>query len=146
MLRSKIQKKIDLALTAICDVYNVSQKDVLNPSRRKQPIPDARRMLIHYAHYQLKIKHYHMKKYIPPISHATSIYHCNKLDVYLKVEKDTRDRYMIFRKKAGQFDDMLYELNIKKEEIKELNKEINHLIKELIKKNNHAEGLRGNNI
>jgi chromosomal replication initiation ATPase DnaA len=127
---SKItQRKVDKAVDAVCEVYNVAKKQVLNVSCRRRPIPDARRMLVYYMHNQLHIRHYHIQNYIKSVCHATSIYHCKKLDWYLKTEKDTKNLYMLLRKKAGEFNDRLEELKIKKQELLEMQREVKRLIK-----------------
>lgn len=125
------KKKIDLAIDAICEIYNVEKRYVLNTSYRKKPVPDARRMLIHYMHNHLDIRHYHIKNYIKCVCHATSIYHCKKLDGYLNVEPQTRNRYLLFRKMAGEFDDKLVELEFKREEIEKMRQEVEELLKEI---------------
>lgn len=134
MLHSKIiHKKVDKAIDAVCDVYNVKKEHVLNVSCRPRPIPDARRMLVHYMHNHLLIKHYHIKEFFNNMHHATSIYHCNKLDWYLKTERDTRNKYLQFREKAGEFDDRLEQLEIKKQEVLEMQREIKKLMKQIKK-------------
>ena len=130
------KRKIILALEAVCELYNVTKKQVLNPSSRKKPIPDARRMLIHYMVNHLSIKHYHIKQYLNRICHATSIYHCKKFDGFLNLEPQTRSRYMLFRKMAGEFDDKLIELELKRDEIERMRQEVEDILQEINTENN----------
>lgn len=130
------KRKIAMAIDDICELYDVEKRHVLNPSSRKKPIPDARRMLIHYMVNQLEIKHYHIKDYLTRICHATSIYHCKKFDGYLEHEPQTRTRYLLFRKMAGEFNDKLLELEIKKDEIEKMQQEVQDILNELNQKDN----------
>ncbi len=125
------KRRIALAIDALCQVYIVKESELLNTSYRKKPVPDARRMLIHYMHNQLGIRHFHIQHYINSISHATSIYHCNKFDVYLRVESQTRHRYLLFRKMAGEFDDRLLELQIRQDELESMRQEVEDILKEI---------------
>jgi hypothetical protein len=125
------RKKVDLALKAICTLYDVQIKDVLNTRYRKKPLPDARRMLVHYMFNQLRIPHYHMKRYINGICHATSIYHCKILDGYLDIEPQTKRLYLQFRDMAGEFDDDLLKIDTMKMELNKLTKDLNKIIKKI---------------
>jgi hypothetical protein len=131
------KKKVNKAIEAVCEVYGVKKAHVLNVRCRPRPIPDARRMLVHYMHNHLYIRHYHMKNFINNLCHSTSIYHCKKLDWFLKTEKDTKNKYLQFRERAGEFNDRLKVLEIKKQELSEMQKEVRDLIKHTakIKKN-----------
>tara|TARA_R100000781_G_scaffold27715_4_gene20603 strand:+ start:1090 stop:1539 length:450 start_codon:yes stop_codon:yes gene_type:complete len=126
-------KKVDRAIEAVCQVYGVQRNHVLNVRCRPRPIPDARRMLVHYMHNHLYIKHYHMKDFIDNLCHSTSIYHCRKLDFFLQREKDTKRKYLKFREEAGEFNDKLEQLEIKKQEIVEMQKEVKELLKKIKK-------------
>ena len=130
------KRKIAMAIDAICELYDVEKRHVLNPSSRKKPIPDARRMLIHYMVNHLNIRHYHIKQYLNRICHATSIYHCKKFDGYLDLEPQTRTRYLLFRNMAGEFDNRLIELELKRDELERMRQEVEDIIKEINIENN----------
>ena len=130
MPHSKINlNKFKLALDAVSELYGVKKQSVVNTKCRKKPVPDARRMLVYYMYNHLKITHNHMQDYIDNLCHATSIYHCKKLEGYLDNERDTRLKYLLFRDKTGEFKNKLLELEVKKDELKKLQREVRKISK-----------------
>lgn len=65
---------------------------------RSANINEARRFLIFYLYTECKIKHLHMKKYIPALqNHATSIHHFRKMSDLMEMEVNTRNLYDEFK-------------------------------------------------
>ena len=87
---------ISRALVQLSLMFDIDIKDITEMRSRKGDIMDARRFLIYYLHNNKKVKHYHMKKYIKGIHHATSIYHC-------KVIVNLFDTDEIYRRKYFEF-------------------------------------------
>lgn len=75
-------------------MYGLDPKEITQMKGRKAELVEARRMFIYYLNKQKGIKHYHMKKYIDGIHHATSIYHCKTFENQLPIYDDLMIKYI----------------------------------------------------
>lgn len=81
----------------ISGLYNISEIDFVSLRSRQQNIVEARRLYVYFLNKFRGIKHLHMKDYVYGMHHATSIYHCKKLEDLLESkDKKATARFVEF--------------------------------------------------
>tara|TARA_Y100001973_G_C5161420_1_gene313720 strand:- start:207 stop:596 length:390 start_codon:yes stop_codon:yes gene_type:complete len=74
-----------------CEAYEFTQM-----KKRNKNIVNARRFFIYYLWKYLGVSHLKMKNYIHGVNHATSIYHCRKLEQEVDLYKEIRKKFITF--------------------------------------------------
>ena len=69
---------------------------LLSLHKRNKNIVNARRFFIYYLWKYLGVSHLKMKNYIHGVNHATSIYHCRKLEQEIELYKEIRKKFITF--------------------------------------------------
>ena len=93
------------ARLVLCTLFDIKQIDILVMDRRDGNKCIARRFYMYYLWRCKKIKHYHMKKFVFGIHHASSIHHCKVMENDLYLSNLNIKRYKKIRK---QFITFLY--------------------------------------
>ena len=81
-------------LNQLSIMYNLNPNEIIQMNGRQKDLVEARRMYIYYLNKQKGIPHNHMKKYIDGMHHATSIYHCKKLEEQFPIYNDLIIKYI----------------------------------------------------
>ena len=81
-------------LNQLAIMFKVSPNDIIEMNGRKEELVAARRFYVYYLNKHKNIPHNQIKKYIKGMCHATSIYHCRKLEDYFKIYEDVKVEYI----------------------------------------------------
>jgi hypothetical protein len=93
-----MEKSIQIAKSVLGNMFKIETIHFEKHLSRSANINEARRFLIFYLYTECKIKHLHMKKYIPALqNHATSIHHFRKMSDLMEMEVNTRNLYDEFK-------------------------------------------------
>jgi len=134
-----IDKLIDTSSRVLAEIYNIPEQEIRTVGKRTKEIMEARRMFMFYLNRHLEIKHAHMKKYIKGINHATSIHHCNKMEFLISMKE--KESYKIYDKQYSEFKKRMKEHDTlnrvmieKKEQMIQLQAELNTYFKEHVER------------
>jgi len=122
-------KIINHALNVCCDIYGANKFNLINNVNRKGSTIKAKRMFIYYLYHYMEINHMGMKKYFKNINHATSIHHVHKFDFEFNKYAEIKEDFENFLKEMKGFSNYGVGFYEKRNKIKKLLKEINHLKK-----------------
>ena len=115
----------------LADMFKIGIRHFDKHFSRKVKIIEARRFLIYFLRDELGITYNEIVKYCPAITnHATAIHHYKRLKELIVVERSTRSRYRLFRKRVVDDPTNLIENQII--EMIENRKQINNLKKLLL--------------
>ena len=89
----------------LCTMFNLKQLDLLVMDSRAGNKCIARRFYIYYLWRFKNVKHYHMKRFIFGIHHASCIHHCKVMENDLYLSNLNISKYKTIRK---QFITFLY--------------------------------------
>lgn len=89
-------ERMEIAKYVISKIWKCEALEFTQMKKRKRNIINARRFFIYYLWKYLDVKHMKMKNYIHGVDHATSIYHCRKLEQEIEIYRDIRKKFITF--------------------------------------------------
>ena len=89
-------ERMEAAKYVISKIWDCEALEFTQMKKRNSNIINARMFFIYYLWKYLEVPHIKMKNYIHGMHHATSIYHCRKLEQELDLYKDIRKKFITF--------------------------------------------------
>lgn len=95
-------ERVEVAKYVISKMWDCNESQFTLMKKRKTNIVFARRFFIYYLWKHCNVTHNRMKWHIYGMNHATSIYHCRKLEEEMEIYKNIQKRWITFLYYADQ--------------------------------------------
>ena len=89
-------ERVEVAKYVISKMWDCNESQFTLMKKRKTNIVFARRFFIYYLWKHCNVTHNRMKWYIYGMNHATSIYHCRKLEEEMEIYKNIQKKWITF--------------------------------------------------
>ena len=89
-------ERVEVAKYVISKMWDCNESQFTLMKKRKTNIVFARRFFIYYLWKHCNVTHNRMKWYIYGMNHATSIYHCRKLEEEMEIYKHILKKWITF--------------------------------------------------
>ena len=96
------KEKMEIAKYVISKIWECNESQFTLMKKRKTNIVFARRFFIYYLWKHCNVTHNRMKDHIHGMNHATSIYHCRKLEEEMEYYYDILKKWITFLFYADQ--------------------------------------------
>lgn len=90
------KEKVEIAKFVISKMWDCNESQFTLMKKRKTNIVFARRFFIYYLWKHCNVTHNRMKWHVYGMNHATSIYHCRKLEEEMEIYKHILKKWITF--------------------------------------------------
>ena len=90
------KEKMEIAKYVISKIWECNESQFTLMKKRNTNIVIARRFFIYYLWKHCNVTHNRMKWHIYGMNHATSIYHCRKLEEEMEIYKNIQKKWITF--------------------------------------------------